>query len=611
MTARPQETRSRAPHEIAIVGSDMLLAALPARPVQLSHALLASGFSLVVPASWGDELLAEHAVRQVLSVDARPRIYCACPRIRHRLLAAGDELAPHLLALIPPPVAAARYLRNAWPAETLRIVYIGGCEGADDPSIDERVTPTEMLERLDARGIIPARLPTTFRDVVPPDRRRHWSLPGGCPSPEALAEHAGDRQLRPIGRDGYTQELVEGLLSGQPLLLDLGETFGCACAGRVEVHGVAATRAEVVALEPPRAPLPVLDSDIVVDVDYRPRLVLSRPTNARPPALPELIAPELSEAPPAPPATAVPTAPPLPAYEPAPDYSNDPQPTPWPPSTAATSRALRRSMAVTPPGVAVTASREGRQPPPQPILGGERPDGRTSVAARTESLTPAHGLHRVARTRASLRVMREHGAAVPRAFAALRRSGGINAIDAATPAPAASPDATPTPEGKDQSTAIEVVTTAPAVPEPESEAHESAAPQPVVAEIPATAQREAEEPPHVDAAPPVEQASHASVDRVEEEPIVTEPAGALAQPPMVDAPAAVAEESPSVPSPVEPLSAPVQTPSTPGHAARLRPPKLTPIPPPPPPQPRRLRGMFATAALLLALIALVVAVFGF
>ncbi|MBL8962114.1 MAG: hypothetical protein JNJ98_19790, partial [Gemmatimonadetes bacterium] len=148
MTARATEYSQRPAHEIAIVGSDMLLAALPARPVQVSHALLAAGFSLVVPASWGDELLAEHAVRHMLSGDSRPKVYCACPRIRQRLLAAGDELAPHLIGLVPPPVAAARYLRMAWPNQTLRIVYIGGCEGADDPAIDARITPSEMLARL-------------------------------------------------------------------------------------------------------------------------------------------------------------------------------------------------------------------------------------------------------------------------------------------------------------------------------------------------------------------------------------------------------------------------------------------------------------------------------
>jgi len=41
----------------------MLLAALPGRPVQLAHAILAAGFDLVIPVSWGEEVLAEHALR--------------------------------------------------------------------------------------------------------------------------------------------------------------------------------------------------------------------------------------------------------------------------------------------------------------------------------------------------------------------------------------------------------------------------------------------------------------------------------------------------------------------------------------------------------------------
>src|SRR6185436_19392880 len=48
---------------IVILGTDALLAALPATPVQLAHACLRAGFANVVPASWGDELIASAVLR--------------------------------------------------------------------------------------------------------------------------------------------------------------------------------------------------------------------------------------------------------------------------------------------------------------------------------------------------------------------------------------------------------------------------------------------------------------------------------------------------------------------------------------------------------------------
>jgi hypothetical protein len=41
---------------LVILGTDAVLAAAPATPVQLAHACLAAGYGAAVPASWGDEL---------------------------------------------------------------------------------------------------------------------------------------------------------------------------------------------------------------------------------------------------------------------------------------------------------------------------------------------------------------------------------------------------------------------------------------------------------------------------------------------------------------------------------------------------------------------------
>src|SRR5215204_5905632 len=94
---------------VAIIGNDAVLVAAPATPVQLAHACLRRGFSVAVPASWGDELLASEAMSRLASRDRGPAVMCVCPYVRARLLAPGPDLAPFLVSLVSPPVATARY----------------------------------------------------------------------------------------------------------------------------------------------------------------------------------------------------------------------------------------------------------------------------------------------------------------------------------------------------------------------------------------------------------------------------------------------------------------------------------------------------------------------
>ncbi len=564
MTARASETSPRAPYDIAIVGSDLLLQALPARPVQVSHALLAAGYSLVVPASWGDELLAEFAIRQVVSVDPRPRVYCACPRVRQRLLATGDELAPHLLSLVAPPVACARYLRQAWPDEVLRITYIGECEGGKDPAIDLHLTPTELLQVLELRGIHADRMPTAFRDVIPPDRRRHWSLAGGCPAPEALLVHDPRTELRIVGADAFPQEVVEGLLGGRPVLLDVADALDCACAGALHLHGVTAAREAVTALEPPRSPVPVLDADLRVDLEYRPRLVLSRASR---PATERVAPTEV--------AAATPPAPPPAAEAPV----STPPPAAPPPTLSPPVVAVRRALAVTPPGVAVTASREeGRPTPPQQLL-----DSRVIPAGGADLPSPAPDApsrvqqrHRVARAAARVRGARGDKGIVARAISARRR-----AASASEPIPS---PGEPPPESPPQS--IDVASGEDSVPVAEPSGFpESRGPE--------------------QAASPVDEVAIASA-----------PADATSA--TDEEPTVAATGSPGTPTaaPPPPTAATIPETAAPRMSGAIAtftrapsPPQFAPIPPPPPARPRRLWGLLATVALIMAITVLLISVF--
>src|SRR5512134_3836887 len=188
MTARPSDEKQLRPFEIAIVGNDLLLEALPGRPLQVAHAIHACGYDLVVPVSWGEELVAMHVLDALETAGERPLIFSACPKVRSRLMASGPELLPHLVPCIAPPAAAARYLRALEPDVRMRITYIGACPGAVDTSIDVRIAPADFLAHLEKRSIAILEQPLVYESVIPPDRRRYASLPGGMPARDGVSQ---------------------------------------------------------------------------------------------------------------------------------------------------------------------------------------------------------------------------------------------------------------------------------------------------------------------------------------------------------------------------------------------------------------------------------------
>jgi len=233
--------------------------------MQLAHAMLACGYDLVVPVSWGEEALAEYTLRTLDTRGGMPVVHCACPALRERLLASGDELAPFLLTLVAPVVATARYLRALHADVPMHVTVIGGCPGSRDASIDSRIGAHDFLQLLASRGISLERMPAVFDSVIPPDRRRYYSLPGGCPSPKALESRAPERRLVTITEDGFSTELAEHLLGRESVLIDLSPRLACACCGGSATRGASVPgggRDLILRHEPPRAPTPILDHDL-------------------------------------------------------------------------------------------------------------------------------------------------------------------------------------------------------------------------------------------------------------------------------------------------------------------------------------------------------------
>jgi hypothetical protein len=218
-------------HSVLILGPDAAAAASPASVVQLVHACHRWGFATVVPSSWGDELLAVEVIRRCALRENRPAIQCSCPRVAERLGPNAAKLDDSIFWLATPPVAAAQYIRAHSSGLDIHITYAGSCPGAIDSSIDQRMSPTELLLAITARGIDVGAQPTVFENIIPPDRRRHFSAIGGIPDGQRLWESAAFRVAQPSDID-LSIGVAQLLLAEERVLVDMSPLVGCVC--RVE-----------------------------------------------------------------------------------------------------------------------------------------------------------------------------------------------------------------------------------------------------------------------------------------------------------------------------------------------------------------------------------------
>ena len=258
----------RSPEGLAIlvVGTDTLIEALPARPIQLAHACSPLGFDLAIPLSWGDELVAEATLRTVGARPDGPAVLCTCPLVRRRLLRSGTELAGSMISLVSPPVALARHLRATLGVRLTSLSFVGSCPSARPPEYDVAYTPDEFFGILRARGIQLEDQPDVFVDRIPPDRQRFNSLPGGCPTVEALWLRGGGRSLIELEREDLPVELAQHLVASRSVLVDAAPAVGCSCSGVTSSTNGHSARIAASSLEPPRAHSPIIVADESLDL---------------------------------------------------------------------------------------------------------------------------------------------------------------------------------------------------------------------------------------------------------------------------------------------------------------------------------------------------------
>lgn len=394
----PRHTGAPPVTAVAILGNDAVLAARPATAVQLAHACGQLGFEAALPGSWGDELVASEFARQLASRSDGGAILCACPHVEAALLAPGPDLAPLLVPTVAPPVAAALYLRHLYGDRALRITYVGRCPAAATArqTIDEQIDPDAFLRLLDERGVRLADQPTVFDSVLPPDRRRHCSLPGGMPSPSCLWDDERTRTLVEIESEDFKAELAQHLIARRRAVIDLAPRLGCACSGAAAPAAHSNARAAVMATEPPRAASPVVEVPAELRLSRRIPLRPAAPSPPRPPAP----RPSVPDAP-----REVPHATEL-AGDVASTRAPDRVPErAWPEDATRQSAAPRRGDDLAPP-------RRTPEPPPPP------PPGRARKTT-SSGIFRAHAGH-VPTTRSA------EGRPLPRAYAAHRKSPRSN-----------------------------------------------------------------------------------------------------------------------------------------------------------------------------------------
>ena len=165
---------------LLILPSEVIVRFYPATPEQLVNACLAAGFRSVFFESLGDELVAAEYLRLWKEDEPGTWIRSTSPIVVDFIRAKYPDLVPHLVPVVTPTVALARYLRETLGQAS--IVYAGvhsaGPEGQD--GVDASLSLVELDELFERRGALPSAQPITLR-TIPPERRRHLSFPGGLP----------------------------------------------------------------------------------------------------------------------------------------------------------------------------------------------------------------------------------------------------------------------------------------------------------------------------------------------------------------------------------------------------------------------------------------------
>jgi hypothetical protein len=87
------------------------------------------------------------------------------------------------------------------------------------------------------------------------------------PAADVLWTEFGSRALVEIEGDDFAAEMAQHLLGGKNVLIDASARLGCVCSGAAPGTPAKNARQNVVALEPPRSTIPIVDEQAPIELD--------------------------------------------------------------------------------------------------------------------------------------------------------------------------------------------------------------------------------------------------------------------------------------------------------------------------------------------------------
>ncbi len=221
---------------IALLSSSLPAACPDVRPRQMASALKKLGFSEVVEAAFGAELVCREYERMFRESEGKPILSSTCPAMVSFIEKFYPELIENLAPIVSPAVAMGRVIKWQYNPQA-KVVFFGPCIAKKSESVDEMVggvidavlTFPELSEMLREKGIDPSLEEDGEISGPRPSLGRLWPVPGGLLkiagistdilSSDIVVAEGIDRAI------GCLREFVEG--RARTRFLDLFFCQGC------------------------------------------------------------------------------------------------------------------------------------------------------------------------------------------------------------------------------------------------------------------------------------------------------------------------------------------------------------------------------------------------
>jgi diguanylate cyclase (GGDEF)-like protein len=240
----------------------------PLRPEQLVNACYRSGFRVVHRGVIGDELVAEEYRRLWREGGWGTMIRSTCPVVVDTVRRKYPELVPYLAPVKTPAAAEVAYIKGQHGPD-VGIVYAGPCLGEGGDGLSAVITLPELEQLFRARRVDVAAEQQYFTRV-PEERRRHVSTAGGMPLPVLHEEPQSSPRFRKVRRDLTQLGAISQALTKDGI--ELGFVDILPCEGCLD-HPLMGPKEELFwrrsiqqGYEPPRSPVPVVDTSVSVDM---------------------------------------------------------------------------------------------------------------------------------------------------------------------------------------------------------------------------------------------------------------------------------------------------------------------------------------------------------